>query len=148
MLFRSNGSVQTYSVQHQNTVAGTMGNVGVSSFTLGASSSMDVAYIDFDSSYGATVVEVECTGTGASAAPFLVSAKKHIAFNNGVPVVTTINTDSLSNATVAFTYVSGNRMKVAVTSTVAQIVRGGTKVTVSGGGSHLSGTAGVVLTMI
>jgi hypothetical protein len=143
-----NGVNQNYSLVQQNASTGVMNNVGVSSFTLAASSSMDVAYIDFDSAYGAAVIEIATTGTSASGAGFVVFSQQHIAFNNGTPSLSTINTDKLTNATLALSFVSGNRMKVTVTSTVAQIVRGGTRITLSGGGSNISGSAGATLTMI
>lgn len=129
---------------------GVMQCVGAKYKSLDKSETVDVAYVDFDSDYGACILEMNVSLYGASGAPVYASLKRYITFVSGVPAFNTVGVDDVSNCTVKFSLVgtSPNRIKVTVTNDLTQTIRGGICIDVKGGGSNLAGRAGASLTML
>lgn len=129
---------------------GALRSEGAKYRSLGSAASADVAYVDFDSDYGACLLEVSAALYGSSAAQAHAVAKRYVAFVAGVPVFTTVGTDDTNNCSLSFAYVSSapNRIKVTLTNGTAQTLRGGVCIDLKGGGSNASGKAGATLTML
>jgi hypothetical protein len=132
----------------ENTSAQNFYSIKIKDLTISSSSTLDLCSVTFDSIYGEVILEIDVCGTGASAAPYLISAKRRIAYDNGTPAYTTVGTDTLENLTLTFTDLGSKVIKVTINNSVAQIMRGGAVVATKGGGSHLSGAKGVTLTML
>lgn len=140
------GNVTTNKIVYNNSggaIAGAELNKSFNNGTAGAA--ITICTITFDSAYAPGIISVEFAGVGNAGQVCYVNVKRYVMMNGGSPYFATIGTDSLLQATIAFTYAATNALVVTITDTIGGSAgpSGSAKVTVTGGFNTTSGIVSI-----
>lgn len=140
------GDVTTNKIVYNNSGSTISGAELYKSFNNGtAGAAITIGTVTFDNAYAAAIISVEFAGVGNAGQVCYVNAKRYVMMNGGTPYLATLGTDSLLQATIAFTYAATNALVITVTDTIGGSAgpSGAAKIVVTGGFSTTSGIVSI-----